>query len=567
MMRLALTAAFCFSVAIGSLLGQQDAGRAPDQIFYNGKIATVDSSNSIQEAFAVRGDRLLAVGGNKEIQALKGPRTRMVDLRGQTVIPGLQDNHIHPYRYVTTILRGVDLTGVRSLAEISDRILQAAQKARPGQTIYATGRWRETDIAEKRGPTRQELDALVPGNPVLILPRGSDAYLNTAALKAARIDRNTKALGGEPGSVPKDANAEPTGVIVDSVAILAARLVPVEDLRELTLKTFRDLNALGFTSIREPGLPPEIMRLYSSLHRDGQLTLRIAMGRDLGPGEADDVEEIVRPLGREDGSRDEWLRYDSLGEFSVDGGWREQVTSTVKTPGGQTETVTANLSAEKFRKAVIVMNRLGWRPAPHVNADDALDLVLDGYEAADREKSIRDKRWVLEHATMIRPDQMERSARLGVVISAQFQPYRGGANLMESMARYIGKRRVENMVPMRDMLDRGLIVSAGSDWGAGTTNNPFVPFYFNVTRKTEEGLVIGAAQRISRTEALRVSTINNAYLTYEEKIKGSIEPGKLADFVILSQDILTVPEEQIRSTQPLATYVGGQKVFGKGEGF
>jgi hypothetical protein len=138
---------------------------------------------------------------------------------------------------------------------------------------------------------------------------------------------------------------------------------------------------------------------------------------------------------------------------------------------------------------------------------------------------------------------------------------------MQSMARYIGKKHVEDMVPMRDMLDRGLIVSTGSDWGAGTTNNPFVPFYFNVTRKTEDGLVIGAAQRISRTEALRVSTINNAYLTFEEKIKGSIEPGKLADFVILSQDILTVPEEQIRSTQSLATYVGGKKVSGKGEGF
>jgi hypothetical protein len=296
------------------------------------------------------------------------------------------------------------------------------------------------------------------------------------------------------------------------------------------------------------------------------LTLRIGMGRDLGPGEADDVEEIVASMGVRVGSGNEWLRYDSFGEFSVDGGWRDQVTSTIKTPGGQTESVTANISAEKFRQAVMVMNRLGWRPAPHVNADDALDLVLDGYEAADREKSIRDKRWVLEHASMMRPDQMDRAARLGVVISAQFQPYRGGASLMQSMARLIGKRRVENMVPVRDMLDRGLIVATGSDWGAGTTNNPFVPFYFNVTRKTEEGMVIGAAQRISRTEALRVSTINNAYLTSEEKIKGSIERGKLADFVILSQDILTVPEEQIRSTQPVATYVGGQKVFGTGEG-
>ena len=566
-MRFRFIAVVCFSVAIGSLFGQQDAALAPDQIFYNGKIATVDSSNSIQEAFAVKGDRFLGVGSNAEIQALQGSQTRLVDLRGRTVIPGLQDNHIHPYRYVTTILRGVDLTGVRSLAELSDRIRQAAEKAKPGQTIYATGRWSETDIAEKRAPARQELDSLVPDHPVLILQRGGNAYLNTAALKAARIDRKTKALGGEPGSVPKDANGEPTGVIVDSDAILIARLVPIEALRELTLKTFQELNALGFTSIREPNLTPEIMRLYWSVYREGKLTLRIAMGRDLGPGEADDIEEMVGPVGVGVGFGNEWLMYDSFGEFSVDGGWRDQFTSTVKTPEGHAVSVTANISAEKFRQAVMTMNRLGWRPAPHVNADDALDLVLDAYEAADREKSIRNMRWVLEHASMIRPDQMDRFARLGVVIAAQFQPYRGGANLMQSMARLIGKKRVENMVPMREMLDRGLIVSAGSDWGAGTTNNPFVPFYFNVTRKTDEGMVIGAAQRISRTEALRVSTINNAYLTYEEKIKGSIEPGKLADFLILSQDILTVPEEQLRSTQPLATYVGGQKVFGKGEGF
>lgn len=516
-MRFPFMAMVYLSVAIGNLFGQQEAPVAPDQIFYNGKIATVDSSNSIQEAFAVKGDRFLAAGSNTAIQAMKGPQTRLVDLRGHTVIPGLQDNHIHPYRYVTTILRGVNLTGVRSLAELLDRIRQASETAKPGQTIYATGRWSEAALAEKRGPSRQELDSLVPDHPVLILQRGGNAHLNTAALKAARIDRKTKTLGGEPGSVPKDANGEPTGVILDSDAILIARLVPMEDLRPLTLKTFQELNALGFTSIREPSLPPEIMQLYSDLWREGKLTLRVAMGRDLGPGEADDVEQIVRPLGPAASFRNEWLRYDSLSEFSVDGGWRDQFTSAVKTHGGQTVSVTANLSAEKFRQAVMVMNRLGWRPAPHVNADDALDLVLDGYEAADREKPIRDMRWVLEHASMMRPDQMDRFARLGVVISAQFQPYRGGANLMQSMARLIGKRRVENMVPMREWLDRGLIVSAGSDWGAGTTNNPFVPFYFYVTRKTDEGMVVGAAQRITRTEALRVSTINNAYLTYEEK--------------------------------------------------
>lgn len=535
-----------FLGASGSLFGQQSAALAPDEIFYNGKIVTVDSAFTMREAFAVRGDRFLAVGSNAEIRALQGPRTKLVDLRGHTVIPGLMDNHSHPYRYVFTILRGVDLTGVRSLAEMSDRIQQAAARAKPGQTIYATGRWNENELAEKRGPSRKELDRLVPDRPVVVFQARASAYLNTAALNAARISRETKSLRGEPTSVPKDANGEPTGVILGGfpILLLGPRLVPMEDIRELWLKAQQELNALGFTSIREPDVPLEIMRLYHELRREGKLTLRISMGQDIGPGEADDIDEILGPLGVGPGFGDHWLRLDSLGEFAVDAG-------------------TGIIPAEKFRQAVMTMNRYGWRPAPHVNGDKPLDMVLDGYEAADREKSIRDRRWIIEHASMIRTNQMDRFARLGVLVAAQFQPYRTGR--AEEMIRTEGKERAEQAVPMREMLDHGLIVSAGSDW-PGSTNNPFVPFYFYVTRKTEDGRLIGAAQKISREEALRVATINNAYMTYEEKIKGSIEPGKLADFLILSHDILTIPEEQIRSLKPLATYVGGEKVFSSNEG-
>ena len=210
------------------------------------------------------------------------------------------------------------------------------------------------------------------------------------------------------------------------------------------------------------------------------------------------------------------------------------------------------------------MNRYGWRPSPHVNGEKPLDIVLESYEAADQEKSIRGQRWVVEHATMIRPDQIERFARLGVLVSAQFQPYNGS----ENMIRTWGKERADRIVPMREMLDHGLNVSSGSDWAGGGPNSPFIPFYFYVTRKAANGTVMGAAQKITRQEALRVVTMNNAYLTFEEKVKGSIEADKIADFVILSQDILTVAEEQIRSIHPLATYVAGQKVFSSmSEGF
>jgi predicted amidohydrolase YtcJ len=192
-----------------------------------------------------------------------------------------------------------------------------------------------------------------------------------------------------------------------------------------------------------------------------------------------------------------------------------------------------------------------------------MDLVLEAFEAADKENSIRGKRWTIEHATYVQPDQMDRIKQLGLVISAQAQPYRGATNAL----RTLGKERAERAVPIKEFMDRGIIVTGGSDWGGNSdSNNPFANIYFYVTRRSMQGEVAGAAQKISRTEALRVETINNAYLTFEEKIKGSIEAGKLADFVILSQDIMTVPEEQIRNITPLATYVGGKKAYSSNGG-
>jgi len=186
-----------------------------------------------------------------------------------------------------------------------------------------------------------------------------------------------------------------------------------------------------------------------------------------------------------------------------------------------------------------------------------MDLVLEAYEAADKENSIRGKRWTIEHATYVQPDQMDRIRQLGLVISAQAQPYRGANGV-----RTLGKERAERAVPIREFLDRGIVVTGGSDWGGNSdSNNPFANVYFYVTRRSMQGEVVGAGQKISRAEALRVETINNAYLTFEEKIKGSIEAGKLADFVVLSQDIMTVPEEQIRNITPLATYVGAKKAY------
>ena len=543
-MRVAVACVFCLFAAIGGLYGQLQIAMVPDEIYFNGKIITVDSAFSIREAFAVRGDRFLAIGSTAAIRALAGPQTKLTDLRGHAVIPGLMDNHIHPWRAVFGNLKGIDLTGVHSVGEIGDRIRRGAATAQPGRNIYATGRWNETDLSEKRGPTRAELDQIMPDRPLMVLQARQKAYLNSAALKAASISRETKAVYGEP--LPKDASGEPTGVLTNAWAIMTvgATLIPIEGIRELSLQTQQDLNAQGFTSIREPMVPNPIMRMYSTLRREGKLTIRMAMGLDIGAQQADELDDILNPLGVGPGFGDNWLRLDSVGEFAVDGN-----TSTNPTP-------------EMFRRGVMTMHRYGWRPAPHTTSDKALDMVLDTYEAADRVRSIASERWVVEHIPMVRTDQLDRLAKLGIVVSAQFQPYRG----FENMVKTYGPERAKRAVPMREMLDHHLIVNAGSDWGGGPITNPFIPIYFYVTRKTENGTVLDLAQKISREEALRVSTINTAYLTFEEDVKGSIESGKLADFLVLSQDILTVPDEQIRSIEPLATYVGGRKVFSRKDG-
>jgi predicted amidohydrolase YtcJ len=212
---------------------------------------------------------------------------------------------------------------------------------------------------------------------------------------------------------------------------------------------------------------------------------------------------------------------------------------------------------------MLELNRLGWRHAPHVATNQALEAVLQAYEAADRESPIRDKRWVVEHIPNVTPPLMERLAKLGVIVSTNMAGYAGN---YDAAVRTLGKEQAERQTPVRELLDHKLVVVNGSDYGGPTpettmSNNPFVPLFYYVSRKTRDGRVLGAHEKISREEALRIATYNNAFATWEEKVKGSIEPGKFADFLILSADFMTISEDEILKLHPMATYVGGRKVY------
>jgi predicted amidohydrolase YtcJ len=524
----------CALVASG--LAQQNAKSGPpDVVFYNGKIITVDPAFSIQQAFAIKGDQYVAVGTNAKVRVLAGKNTSMVDLKGAAVIPGLSDNHDHLYNS-EKVMRGVDLVGATSTEEVLKRLRDAVAKSKPGETVFSSVGW--------RAPlTIKDLDQLSTQVPIVaIRGRRGQALLNTAALNKAGVTKDMQSYMGKP--LPKDNKGELTGeppawpvglYMLDKVVPLPT---PEEEERMIEHGQ-QERNALGITSIRDLANWPPGSRAYARMWRQGRLTVRISMGVDL-PDATDPAallrEQIVTP-----GFGDHWLRVDSAGEQPWPPPFPEQ----------------------QYIAMTLEINRLGWRQAPHVQDNQVLELILQAYEAADRESSIRDKRWIVEHIPTVTADLMDRLAKMGVIVSTNMVGY---ADDYEASVQTLGREVAERQTPVRELLDHHIVVVTGSDYTGPTPesmtpNNPFIPLYYYVTRKTATGRVIGAQEKITRQEALRIATNDNAFATWEENVKGSIEPGKLADFVILSGDFMTVPEDEILKLHPLATYVGGRNVY------
>jgi predicted amidohydrolase YtcJ len=528
----------------------------PELIFYNGKVVTIDGEDRISEAFAILDDLIIAVGSTNEVRALAGPDTELIDLEGRTVVPGMIDNHNHQYHLALLTLRGIDLEGIESLAEMLERLQDASNAASPGETLFTRmGGWHYEAFPEQRPPTRQELDQVTRDHPVIVVEERGRYYLNTLALNILGVNRDT------PNQMRitygRDRDGELNGQIVGrgaAVLHMMARVIPPPDINEkknLLMEMNTRQHAMGLTGIRDLQLFPDVMRAYYELWREDALTMRISMGIELNAGEEVRLEQMLSPWGVASGFGDKWLRLDGIAEFNPGDQLREPYIDSADNDIGELRT-----SEENFKNAILTMNRYGWRPSIHTQGDRTLDLVLDAFEAANNERSIQDRRWIVEHVPLVHPDQMTRIKRMGVMVSAQYQPYfRAGR-----MLREWGIERTEQAVPIKDMLDQGIIVSGGSDWPS-MPNNPFLIMYYYITRNTLDAGPVGMDQRLGRMQALRVLTLNNAYLTYDEDIKGSIEPGKLADFVILSDDLLTIPEEEIKEIVALATYVGGRKVY------
>ena len=540
---------------------QQGDFNAPDLVLINGKVLTLDEQSTVTEAVAVREGKILATGSSASIKSLAGARTRVLDVSGKTVIPGLIDTHAH-FKAAGLADYVVNMSRAKTVAEALEAIKAFAARKKPGEWIVG-GAWHPpSQLAEKRYLTRQEIDSVAPDNPVYLRTVGHFSMANTMALQKVGVDKTTADPSG--GSFERDAAGELTGVLVETAIDWVEKAVPPwtedDEIRQFTIAE-SVLNSFGITSAVEGATEARDIRTLQKIAASGKATLRTGvMFRPEPPADLTAWEAIMSGNGASSGFGDDWLKFAGIKIF-YDGGMtlKTALMRDVYPDSHDNYHGIAQQTPERLKQLVSICNRYGWRVGVHVVGDLGIDQVLDALESADKEKSIRDRRFVLIHASLIRPEQMERAHRLGVRIDFQNVFMWDKAATVE---RFLGRATADRALPTRTLIAKmGLdSLGAGTDFPVNPVN-PFLNMYVMVTRKDPNGNVYGASEAISREQALRLYTSAASHYTFEEAQKGTIRPGKLADFVVLSADYMEVPEEQIKDIKADLTLVGGKVVF------
>lgn len=533
------------------------------RVLYNGTVRTLDGRRSVASAIALAGERVLATGGDQAMRDLAAPNAELTDLRGRTVLPGLIDSHNH---LLQTGLNAehVDLVAARTLRDVLDAIGERAARTEPGGWVISSSRWHESQLDERRFPTREELDAVAGGRPVLLRRGGHNVVANSAALALAGIDEATPNPPG--GTYVRDAAGRLSGHVIGRPAYeRLTRLLPDPDAAQLVAAIERASHlytAAGITGVIEPGLGAAELRAYQQARREGRLGLRAVLMPRLAPGS--DAEAGQRALAQLAGSPlltglgDDWLRIGGI-KVVADGGvetnfLREPYAHTddPQSPRGKPQVSEENLTA-----LCVAAARLGWQVGVHCVGDAAIDLVLNAFAAAERAVGIRGLRWTLIHMILARPEHFDQARRLELGIAAQ-QPLIDA--LGAGWLKYWGVARAAASMPLREFAASGLPVGGGSD-SPVTPYQPLLGIWSSATRETQLAGVLGADQAIPPAEALAWYTRGSAWLSFDEGRRGSLEPGKLADLVVLSADPLSVPAGAAKEITVEETVVGGHTVF------
>jgi len=529
-------------------------GLFADLVLLNGNVLTVDADETVAEAVAIKGNLIVAVGTDEEVSGTIGEGTEVVDLKGETVLPGLIDSHMHPGSYGVFWVRGIKCgPDVESMDELLDGIREKADATPEGRWILG---YSLDDVRLGRYPSRSELDGVTPRNPLYIQRRdGHIGVANSLALEAAGIDRGTP----DPphGKIDRDEDGEPTGVLRESAKDLVTGMLPPyteDEYAEGLRHVFDEFLSLGLTTIHASMTGSKEFRAMQRLRRDGDLKLRVcvhASGREEGMLEALIAAGVQTPFG------DEWLKITEV-EWVFDTSTSGRTAAYYRPYVGEPDNYGILLyDQDDITERVGRAHRAGIRIGLDGIGDRGIDRALDAIEAALEEEPREDHRHRIEHCCYVTPPIQRRLKELEV-IDASANGFLH--DLGDAYKANRGEEEMRWMWPHRTLIDQGIPAPAHSDCPV-CSPNPWLGIYGLVTRKTSSGDVLYAGEGITPLEAIRAYTIDGAYAAWEEDMKGTIEPGKLADLVVVDRDPLDIDPDDLKNVKTVMTIVDGKIVY------
>ncbi len=558
-------ALLCFAALVTTSLAQ--APKPADTLIVNAKIYTVNAKHPWAEALAIRGETIAAVGTRVEIEKLRGPDTRVLDAGGRLVLPGFTDCHIH-FISGSISLGQVHLEGTKTLAEIQERV-KAYAAAHPG-TGWILGRgWVYSTFGAEALPHKKYLDEIAPDRPVFLEGYDGHTYwANSKALELAGINKNTP--NPPNGIIVRDATTgDPTGALKEAASDLVDKRVPqmtgTQKLEALAAG-LREANRQGLVRVHSAGGDFEVLNYYKSLRSEGKLTLRMTIAYFLNPPELKpETMKLLEATRRE--YDDEWISTNAV-KTMLDG-VVEAHTAAMLTPYSDDASLSGKMfwDAAKYKAAIKDIDAHGFQIFTHAIGDGAVRLALDAYEGAAKANPKSAGRPRIEHIETINAADVPRFGKLGVIASMQPLHAYPDENTLTVWARNAGPERVSRAFGWQSIAKTGGGLAYGSDWPV-VTLNPWEGLQNAVTRETTEGTPKGGwvpAERVTLTQAIEAYTLGAAFAGRRERTEGSLQPGKVADVIVVSQDLFAIDPHAISKTQVLTTIVGGKTVYESAE--
>ena len=539
-------------VVVGLAFAAPAFAQQPDTVLLNGKIVTADAAGSTREALAISNGRIAALGTTAEMRRLAGPRTRVIDLQGRTVIPGLIDSHMHAIRAALFFGTEVNWIGAPTITDALARMHAAAQK-RPGAWLIVAGGWTERQFRENRRPTQAELEAAAGDNPAYVQLGYGWALMNKAALKALKISDDRDLPAG--GKFERDASGAPTGAVSGPQSAIVALFdkLPTPNYQqrvEGTLAFFRELNRLGMTGVVDPGgnnLTPPDYEALQEVWRRGLQTVRVAYAlcSQTTGREFEELKQFTTLLPMHFG--DDMLRFNGIGERITAGMYNNDHPS--------------DADKETFYEIALWAARRGMSLTIHWANDASVGELLSIFERVNRDVPLAPLRWSIAHLDNASEASLRRMKALNVGWTMQDAMYFGGDAFLQRNGRDAGMRTP----PLETARRVGVTIGAGTDAHRVASYNPFTSLQWMLDGKTVGGTAMrGPAETPSRLDALRMYTSGSAWFSFDEDKRGSLEKGKLADLAVLTKDYMTVPVNQIGGIESVLTLVGGKVVYAAG---